>query len=159
MITYFKSKYYGQAFFIFTVKWLLIFCCRYFQIFVYKEYNCIDEEGEENSYHWICGNNICKVEEFLYTKFIRIIYFLIFDLCSLIYEIFFLITFIQLKWPPAIAYTIQIVEYIILIGLFGSSFLNKGKCINIQKYLFLKNKNYYDYLFNYILDIIQKFTK
>ena len=65
LITYFKSKYYGQAFFIFTVKWLLIFCCRYFQIFVYKEYNCIDEEGEENSYHWICGNNICKVEEFL----------------------------------------------------------------------------------------------
>lgn len=159
LIQYFKNKYYGKAIFIFTAKWLLIFFCRYFQIFVFKEYNCIDKEGEENSYHWICGNNTCKVEEFLYTKIIRIIYFVIFDLCSLIYEIYFLITLRKVRWPPAIAYNIQIVEFLLLIGLFGSSFLNKGKCINLQKYLFIKSKDYYDLLFNYILDIIQKFTK
>lgn len=79
----------NKAFCIFTVKWLFIFYCRYFQIFIYKEYKCIDAKGKENSNHWICGNNICKVEAFLYTKFIRIIYFLIFDLCSLMYRIYF----------------------------------------------------------------------
>ena len=158
-IKIFKQDYYGQAIFIFIVKWFLILCYRYFQIFLEKEYSCVNEEiGNQESNYWICdiGEKKCKIKEYKYTKITRIIYVIIFDIIfSFVYGIYFLISLKKTKLPKLFANILQIIEYSLFIFMFISFFL-KDKCSD--KNLLFKQNNDNDILF-FILEIIVNFIK
>ena len=160
-VKFFKQNYYGKAIFIFSLKWFFIAFYRYYQIFVNREYICLDTKIKNNElFYWNYGNEKYKVEEYIYPKYVRILYVLIFDLSSFIYGVFFLKNLQKTEWNHIIVYAIQIVEYAFLIVLFCLSLLNFNKCINSQtdEHLFFKNNNVYDIIF-IILDLFENYIK
>jgi hypothetical protein len=160
-VQFFKDIYYGKAIFVFSVKWFFIAMYRFYQIFINIEYTCIDTKIKNNELiYWNCKNEKCKVIEYIYPKYLRIIYVLIFDLFSFIFGVLFLKNLQKIEWNNKIVYTIQIIEYAFLITLFSLSFLNVNKCINSQtdKYLFFKYFNINDFIF-IILDLVENYIK
>ena len=89
-VKFFKKNYYGKAIFIFSLKWFFISFYRYYQIFVNREYICLDTKIKNNElFYWNCGNEKYKVEEYIYPKYVRILYVLIFDLFFYLWCILF----------------------------------------------------------------------
>lgn len=159
-INNFKKNYYGQAIFFFIVKWFLILYYRYVQIFLIKEYSCMNKEiDNQESNYWICdiGEKKCKIKEYISTKIIRIVYVIIFDIIfSFVYGLYFLITLKKTNLPKLFVIILQIIEYSLFIILFISLF-QKDKCSN-KNLLFTQNNDNDDILF-FIFEIIVNFNK
>jgi hypothetical protein len=158
LIIFYKLNYRSYALFIFIIKYFLIFYYRYVQIVFIKEYYCSNKEVQNpESNYWI-GDDGKKyiVKEYIYTKYIRILYALIFGIIfSFLYGLYFLITLKKTNWRKSFVIGLQIVEYIILIFLFGFSFFNKFN--NNDKHILIQ-QNYYDYIY-IILEIIVNLVK
>ena len=158
LIQFYKFENRLFVIFIFILKWFLILYYRYIQIFYLKEYDCINEESQNSeSNYWIREDGKkCAIIEYIYPKYIRIIYVFIYDIIfSCFYGLYFLIYLEKTNWRKSYVVGLQIVEYILLIILFSFSFLYKNNCND--KHILIK-QNYYDYIY-LILVIIVNFIK
>ena len=91
-----------------------------------------------NNNFWYCQYGKCQVKiiNFNTVKFFKIIYFIFFDLFIIAYKFQFFITFKKFEIDDNWLRLYQIVEFVILSGIFLLNYFNTKKCAQLTDNLF-----------------------